>query len=334
MNTVTARNPVLPGILGWLLIFSCSVAGVIPFLNQGYMSVDVGETIYHAREIASGRVLYRDIFTHHFGGHILPYLTIELFCDITPELLWCITALVNFINAILFFFWVSTTANRKTGWLAALATSTMGWLWHWEGMMANVQFMLMPFLIFFNLCISRAIIYRSGHYWVAAAACLGYLLISDQRSVFFLPLLCLPFFRRDWGSARNYLIKVLFALFTLPLAACIYLYANDALRDAFNATILFPVYYRNHGALTSYPNTLYQLFIESGIQAEPIFIALALCGFIVFISKEKRKLLVLQIVLGLFGAVLYAATGGRVFPHYLLFLMPPMIFLIASIPYY
>ncbi len=83
------------------------------WFNLDYLTTDLAQLIYHAKELAIGRIPYRDIFSHHFLGLLLPLRVIDIIWSISPGQQWALCLAYNFCNAILIFLIVRELASPR-----------------------------------------------------------------------------------------------------------------------------------------------------------------------------------------------------------------------------
>ncbi len=74
-------------LVAFIAIFLINAIGPLRWINFDYVIVDLAETIYHVKELGLGRVPYRDIFSHHALGYLLPFRLVELFTLFPPVML-------------------------------------------------------------------------------------------------------------------------------------------------------------------------------------------------------------------------------------------------------
>ncbi len=317
-------------IILYLLLAAVNFLGILPFLGYHYISVDLAETVYHARELCDGKIPYRDIFTHHFLGYVLPFAAIQCLTPITPTLLWGITYAVNLVSSLLIGKIVhQITSSESAGWVASFLGVTVGWFWGWGGVTLNVQSCFLPLLLVACL-VSLQLLHTDAasdsHQRFRSsilALTLGVLVTFDQRLFFFLPLFFAALLKQRKGRVLS------LALFLAFPALCLALLAHfGALSEFVKQTIVFPLQYRNEGAVSSFPTTARLLYL-GGLGAEffPLVgSAIGLCYLFVFNPHVGLFRFVLVYLL---CASCYVAIGARPYAHYLLIYSPIVILLIA-----
>ncbi len=105
--------------VGWVALFFVSVLGMLPWLNVQFPIVDLAEMVYEVRRLQLGYVPYRDTFTHHFVGYIVPFWLLNSVLPLTPVVLKVVSVCFNVGTAITTFFTIRDIADRNTAWLTS-----------------------------------------------------------------------------------------------------------------------------------------------------------------------------------------------------------------------
>jgi len=307
--------------------------GILPWAHIKFPIVDLAEMVYQVRRLQLGYVPYRDTFTHHFLGFIIPSYALGSAITLTPLVLKAMTLVFNFATAVLVWLILREVSRPQVAWLGAVLTVTLGWFWSWQGFGFNVQSSLTPVIAAVLLLVIRACIgpRESSLYWAAAWS--GVLAICDQRAFVFLALLPLPFlFVSDFRRWRVACLAVL-SLIIVPASAAGYLWQAGAWNDFVEQTLVFPLFYRNHGV----PFALVP-WLSSGlgtfIGGERIAVPLMLTGLGAAFFIEPRRVIKAVWVVSVICAASYAILGGRAYPNYFLVFAPIALVLISLIPSY
>ncbi|MBX7137752.1 MAG: hypothetical protein K1X83_07180 [Oligoflexia bacterium] len=317
------------GGLFWLMIVALAPLGIISNLHSVYGWVDPAETIYHVRELAVGRVPYRDIFSHHFLGYLFPLALIDRLHAITPDFFWALVVANNLLCALLTFLVVKELADESSAKLGALAMITVGWLPGWYGDLFVNQNYYWPVQLIYFWALLRAAQRRAVSWYALSGLSLGALVVLDQRLLLFaaLPLLL-------WGPG---MLKQVLALTgsaaVCPLLSLGYLYQNRALQDFWYQTIVFPSAVRNVAIASSLAARFRELLIGA-LSTEPLALLLAAVSGALAILLERRRHVRLVLAGFLLCSLVCVLLGGRAFINYLLFLGPGMLVLIGCLPFY
>lgn len=317
----------------WLLLSVVNICGILPWFNIQYLIVDLGESMYHVRELGIGRVPYRDIVSHHFLGYLLPLYLIDQVVSLTPFALKILTLLVNFFNAIVLARSVTLIATPKCGRLAALLTVTVGWFWGWQGMTFNNQSYLLPIYNLLLYFLIVAIQHKKRRALFLAACFFGLGLTFDQRFapyavLFLVPLLSIDHFRTLTSALIIFLAFILF-----PGACLLYLNSSGALPDFWQHAILFPLFYRNVGVEGSTFKAFLAL-ISFATRVEILSMALLGVSLIVQFRLENRVWLRLLTLMMTLLNLTYIFLGGRLYPNYFYIFAPLVLLQIALLPWY
>ncbi len=71
--------PSLRAVAAWAALLAVNVVGVLPWLHTEFPNVDLAAMVFDVRRIELGYVPYRDTFTHHFAGYLVPFVIIGRF---------------------------------------------------------------------------------------------------------------------------------------------------------------------------------------------------------------------------------------------------------------
>lgn len=317
----------------WTTLLALNPLGSILFSGYQYLSADTAETVYHVRELAMGRIPYRDIFTHHFAGYLLPLHLLNKLVEIDGSIIFLLSLAYNFANTALIFLVLRSLFGTATGMRGAVLGVTVGWFWAWQGMVFNIQSFCLPFLHLFLLALVLTLKHRSFNWLLATSFFFGFLIPFDQRLIFFAALLLLPFIHTPgFRHLRTYLLTISAALLT-PAVYLAYLGYNKALPELFKQTIIFPLFFRNAGQTDPFFTIALKL-IKYLAFSQPTITCLCLIALVSLLKFDSRAWLK-QLVLAVLGAgLLYAISGGGAATNYLLILWPPAIFLLSVLPHF
>lgn len=291
-----------------------------PYTSIDYLWIDTAEAVYTTKLIALGRIPYKEIFSHHFLGYLAPLFVLEKIYGVTPQAVWLLAIVFNFVNSVLIFCILKRLSCRSTAYWGALFTATAGWFPSWQGLVFNVQSAILPLIYglfwgYLILCERRTMfgIFAFGFLF-------GWLAITDIRHIAF-ALVFLPLFiRYPVKLLKADFIYFLLGASLLPGFALTYLWSHDALNHFVFQGFSFPLLYRNFGL--SDPHSDYLSFLVGGFSHHPNEVALAFVGTIVACllpwSREvKFSLLSLAI-----SGIIASAIAGRAFANYLLYFVP------------
>ena len=171
------------------LVFFLNYFAVYSQAKQPFLFSDQEEAIYHLREICAERVPYRDFFTHHFVGFLMPISFLTRSCDFSPSSYLRACASWNLVS----IFFVGLIAFRSTNrvflaLMAALLAATVGWFPWLFGNTCNIQMLLFP-VIYSMSYFALDVAYtkrKTSLLLCALVASVGMML--DQRLIFFTPL--------------------------------------------------------------------------------------------------------------------------------------------------
>lgn len=300
------------------------------FLKFGFLGVDLSETVYHVKELLRGRVPYRDMFSHHFFGYLIPFYWVEVLLSITPAVVWSLVFAFNLINAVLTYKILSRVAPAGISYLGAFVAVTVGWLPGWGGFDFRCQSYYLPFINLFLFLLISACELKRREYLVLSSLCAGFLMILDQRLLPLAALLVVPIVAEHTFRTFTSLILLLSCVLVIPLLSLVYLGVNGALYDFYEQTILYPFFYRNAGVADA------QFFphLRVGVSRHPFEVGLMGFGLLLLLIYEKRRYLKLLFVLLLLSGIFASFAGGRVFPNYWLFLAPAVVLLITLVAHY
>lgn len=162
----------------------------LPWSNIDYGTPDLAETLYHAQALKEGNVPYRDSYSHHFLGYIVPLALFESITPLTPP----VHKTLNLIYFLLTMAFGAAAARLLFGPAAcrgfAFLYGTLAWAPPLQGTTFNVQSHILPLLAAYIWLCSKALRKQelSSLFW-AAFLC-GALLTYDQR-LFTAPFLLL-----------------------------------------------------------------------------------------------------------------------------------------------
>lgn len=304
---------------------------VLPMFSFYYPTVDLGETVYHARQLVNGEVPYRDFFTHHFMGYIVPFALIERGFGLTQITIWISCIGCQVINSLLAYIILKPLTNKPVAALGAFLTATIGWFWGWYGMTFNNQSYLLPLLYLFLALVIQSICFKRVSSAVLANLCFGTLFTFDQRIVFFVPLVAVSYFSLPLISKPKFIIANLLSLSLVPSLSIAYFYFNGALQSWWDQTITFPLFARN--CLNPFRNEMILSLLKYGVISERGPVLFAILGLALALIRRKEQWLSVLLIFGYCGSMAYAISGGRDYPNYLLPFAPFIIICIGLLLY-
>lgn len=320
-------------IFFWIAIILISPLGFLPYSHFEYAIVDLAETIYHVKELAIGRIPYRDIFSHHFLGYLIPFYLVERFIPLTPLSIKILAVLFHLTTAYILYRTVLLISSKQNAMLTALVAVTLGWLPGWQGPTFNNQSYITPLLALLLLLLVYTSERKAKGSWYMACLVSGFMLTFDQRLFLFFPLLLVPILDdRTIFNIRTVTRGV--ALLILPPTLClVWLAKHGALHDFYQQTLIFPLFFRNVG-LEELHHHIVSYLVLLGLKTEPLTALFFMTAFVLLIIYEKRFYLRLLISVTTVAAIVYVALGGRFFLNYLLILTPLVILCVGLLPHY
>lgn len=316
----------------WLALFGVNILGILPWARIGFPAVDLGEMLYEVRRLQLGYVPYKDTFTHHFLGYIVPFYALGWVTALTPAVIKGASLVFNFATAIFVWLTVREVSRASFAWLGAFLAVTVGWFWGWQGFAFNIQSYLAPVLAAAILLAVRAACRAQTASLCACAFLTGVLVTFDQRAAVFLALPAVAFVMTP--DLRRPGVAALVSLFATaaPSAAIWYLVRAGAWNDFVDQTMLFPLRYRNTGV----PFAIGPIVLTwlGAWPAERIAIPITLAGAVAAWFREPRAAVKTIWIVALGGSAVYALAGGRPFPNYFLIFGPVTIVLMALCPWY
>lgn len=317
------RDADSPGLVFWLATALLASVSILPLVKLDYMIVDLAETIYHVKELAIGRVPYRDIFSHHFLGYLLPFLLVELITPINGKVIWGLCFLFHIFNCVMAYLVVRRLTTTENGRVAALLMATVGWFWGWSGVTFNNQSYIVPILFLFLLCLVESLFSPSRSRWWQTSCLVFSMLVSfDQRLIIFSPLLLLPI-SFDVSLRKIRTIAIGAALLITPwLILLAYLLYNKAFSDFIFQTVIYPFEYRNFGLAESFWARTRGL-LSLGLKGAGLELSFAAFGLILYINSQKDRKSAYLLSSFFFLSLIYVFLGGREFLHYW-YLMAPI----------
>ena len=226
----------------WTLLFAINILGILPLYNYDYPASDIGETLYHVRELEIGRIPYKDIFTHHFLGYAVLFYWIEKIIPLTPKVFWSLGLIFNFINSVLIFLILKKIANKQTAYIGALLAVTIGWFPGWNGWLFNVQTYFLPFFHLYLLLMIYSIEEESRDYFLLSLFVYSVLITFDQRLLVFTPLNLFPFFKFASFRTIKSLTYSIISILLIPTLCLSYLSSYGAIHDFVFETFMFPLF--------------------------------------------------------------------------------------------
>ena len=330
---LTLNSKFRSDFLFWATICLISVSALIPWWSVSYLHVDHAETFYHAFAWLNGRIPYRDDFTHHFIGYVIPVYLIGFIFPIGPVLLKSLCILFKLLTAWANYKTASTLFSPSAGKLAALLTVTLGIFFGWQGNFLNNQGFQEAVLAFLVFNIVKFLIFSNKRNLYYAGSLLGILITFDQRCLVFSGLFALILLiRKDTRNLKT-IINLSLATLVVPILLLIALYLSGSLSEFYEQTIVFPLFKRNSG-IDSSSWEWYWYYTLNLVHHEPIAAILATLGVATMLRRECRsEISVLFISAFVFGAI-YIFSGKRFYSNYPLILSPFIICIVAGMPYY
>lgn len=320
-------------LLFWLFILLAGTLSILPLLRINYISVDLAETLYHVQELHNGRVPFRDIFSHHFLGYLVPFYLLQFFVPLNPPVVWALCILFNFLTAYILFLCVLELTNDKpTAYLAAFLMATIGWFWGWAGPTFNNQAYILPLLSAYFLFLLRACGDDTASAFFRAALLFGMLLVYDQRLLGFAVLLLVPLVAGTVSDDIYTKVKALASAFAAPCVCLLYLAYNGALYDLYLQTLVFPLQHRNLGVSLGVLGAAKYLIIRAWQEEWPA-LSLAGLGLLSLARGDLKRPIKALFFLSVVCCALYVFSGGRRYTHYL-YIFGPFTVLLISFLYY
>ncbi len=320
-------------VLLLVIFFILNILGLLPWLQCAYLSADVQQTVYQAKLLGHGYVPHRDIFCHHILGYLYPFYLIDIFIPLTSFNLKILAVLLQYVYGLSIFLFLAYLYDRKTAWFGFFITITAGWLVGWEGVTFNTQNYYLPLYVVLLTLVNLAVLLSNRTCLLAACFLAGYLLIGDQRQLFFSIFLLLPPLLNPHFKRPKILIQMFSAFVLLPFIFLGYLCWNGALAELKFQILDFPLFFRNRGMEELVLYAPVRLII-SGFLREWTFVFPALIGLFITLKHETRLVVRLNLLIGLIIGTLLVMIGGREFPNYLLYFSYIFIISTASGFYY
>jgi hypothetical protein len=319
-------------VAAWAALLAVNVLGILPWLHTKFPIVDLAAMVFDVRRIELGYVPYRDTFTHHFAGYLVPFVIIGRFISLTPFLLKALSVSFNLATAGFVFLTVRDVGGRRAAWLGTFLTVTVGWFWSWQGAGFNIQSYMTPLLgALLFLTVRACLRPRSTTVWWAAAVA-GVLFTFDQRAAPFLLVPLIPVVCTRGLRTFRTVLPTIAASAAAPSLALAYLWHNGALGDFIEQTVIFPLYYRNHGIVGGAP--LPVIWLAFLLSSEPVTAVLSALGLIAMWTGERRRPLTAVFVGAFLCSAAYSVAGGRVYPYYFLLFGPVAVMVISLLPTY
>jgi hypothetical protein len=316
----------------WLGLVLINFVPLYGLFDGQYHLHDLSETVFHAREFVLGKVPHRDAFNHHFSGYIVFFALFEALFGLTPHTVILLSGVFNLVNAVLSYAaCYRLTRDRSMAYLAAFLVVTLGWVPGWQGRLFNMESYLLPFLnllIWLTVC---ALDTGKAPYLLGAWFVSGLLTTFDQRAIVFLALPgYVQLIHKPFRTVSLMLCSVA-AYLTLPLTGLFALFYARALDQFIFQTLIFPFQYRNATIAAPIYKRLSALMYLAAKQ-ERLVVFIGLAGFIAFLgSHYERRIKGLWVLLAV-CASLFVCIGGRVFPNYLIILVPALLIPMALLP--
>jgi hypothetical protein len=312
-----------------VLICVLNFLPLLPYWDRGFIYHNFSESIYHAREVALGQVPYRDYYSHHLFGYLVPFIVSEILAS--PSANWYLLAngFANLLCTLLIAILARNIMRAPgIGYAAALCSCTIGWLPAWTGTLFDLQSSLAPLVILLVLSSIKCIKTGSTNWLVLSSFAAGTLIICDQRALAYSLVLLVPVAMGNIRWTRGLCIKSAAAYFLPAVFFFVYLSSNNALTDFIEQTFFFPLQYRNSGFGSPLFDRVVSL-LGYAWQTDPIACALGLGGLICIYRQTEDVRIRLVLLLYLVAGASIMAAGGRVFANYLL-VFGPLICLGAS----
>lgn len=316
----------------WIALLGVNALGILPWALVKFPNVDLAEMVYQVRRLELGYVPYRDTFTHHFVGYVVPFYLLDQILPLTPPVLKLAAVSLNFITAVLVYCVLREITRGAVSWMGAFLAVSVGWFWGWQGFGFNVQSYLAPLLtLLLYLMVRSCTRERPSDFCVGALVC-GALVTFDQRMIPFVVLLVLPPYFVP-TLRRFTTLSVSFAAFAAVPACCgWYLWRTGAWHDFVAQTFIFPLYYRNHGIDAGEPFAL--AWFRFLLLTEPSSVVVTLITLGWMWTAEKRTWVKFLLTGAFLCAAAYSAAGGRLYENYFLVLGPVVLILMGIARWY
>jgi hypothetical protein len=321
----------------WVVVCLLSILFFLPYfrpsLEYDFLSPDVAEGLYHVREFHLGRIPYKDIYNHHFLGYLLPLYFIEFLMPINAFIMGILAICFNVLTAFFNFKTASLISSKNTARITALISVTFGWFSGWDGHVFNLQsFIILPLSLLIFMILKASLLRCSTSFYLSAFV-FSIILTFDQRNIFFILLLILPFLTTQKFRTLRYFTLFSLVSTAIPMFFLALFWHWETLENFFDATFIYPFIYRNFGLADPLYLRLKTLFWNAA-KIESFATISATIGFIFLLLFEKRRIVKLLIITGLLSCFAYASTGGRVYGNYVLVFAPFIAILISLAGYY
>lgn len=298
-------------LLGYFFI---SLVIRLPYFGLPILYYDDGETLYHVYALLNGHLPYRDAYTHHFTGYILPLYVAARIFGYSIELVRWGLILNQAITALGVYFCCTIFFSRRNAFIAGLLVLTAREPFVYSFFPLYQVAACFTFILYFALQFLRT----SGPLPIALSAlAAGAAFCIDQRGALLVVIPLTALLVANKISLRNVCIAA-FAFAVLPLVAVLTLLRAELLAQFLAETWTYPLSYRV--ASISLVNQVIlavtahrYLLIDS-----PILFSLALIGAASLTRNAPRAVPNARVVFLAAGAALFGIVflGGRDYAYY------------------
>lgn len=324
-----------------IVLFSCFISfisfGSSPIVYNN--ACDTNVFVIMGRALASGKIVYKDIFDHK-GWYLYLFYALGALISNNSELgIYFVESLFFVLESILIFKITSLFLNEQNSLIATFCMIFLGTFKHiglyrgtTEGFVVLFNYISIYYLL--KYCKTRDLI-NSMHppiYMLIHGICVG--IAFGIKANYILMWIPIPIFviydllrhKMFYLAIKN----VLFGLCGVLISWCpmiIYAFSTDSFRDMYFCSIKFNMLYSSDNS-----GVLYML--NHILQSDAILIILIIflaSLFSIIIShqldKDSKICFVFMAILVLFGCLI----GGRVYSHYFLCIVPFCVFFVVEL---
>lgn len=289
---------------------------------------DDGETLYHTLSLLEGRIPYRDNYTHHFLGYVLPFFVLAKFIGFSTALIPIAATLTVVLTGFFVFLITRMFANFLVALLAGLLLVSARQPFE---LSFFIQYEINLFFTVILLLAIQAVRGSSTRALFGAFLIAGFAFVCDQRALalVFIPAVAAllsptrPRLRLYTGATLSFL--------TLPLAALAYLYYHGAVTQFIEQTVIFPKQYRiaSHGLLDILTQGVW--IHRHLMNSVPIHLYGTAIGLIYLLTRlaEKKDPALWLLIAAIVPLTVMPFLGGRDFDYYTITWIPYLSILAA-----
>ncbi len=296
----------------------------LPTYGTDLAYYDNQEHLYHTLSFLHGKVPYRDDFNHHFVGYVAPYVWLSKIFGFSVEIAAYVRHLNQALVGLFTFLVVSRFAPKSLAYVCGLLAigAREPWTLNFYALHnLSVLYLCMLYLCLRYLKTGQALLPQMAFFLCGAA------LTCDQRGLFFLAIPIAALYLKHEISSKKVLSSAA-AFLTLPAAAILYLWANQALLPFWEQTIIFPSQFRSGSQSLLELITLWAMAHKYLYLNSPLLLLFGLFGLFALIfdkrcryfglSEEERSLLLLCAL----SVLTVPFFGARDFDYYTVTTLP------------